>query len=123
MNVVVLVLSHHSIGLVDKGMHSSLRTTSTHMISAATEVRHRYSASVFGRATVGCLTGLAPNNIHRPEVDLLVSKQAAQSALEKPLIINIVEDLKWTPKSIVPAKYLKTSLQHSSDYPCIGRLY
>lgn len=91
-----LVLSHHIIDLVDKGISSSLRMDLIHVISLVTEARHHYSASILERATVGCFLtdhkiGLVPRNIHKPEVDLLVSKQAAQSASKKPLMTSIIE--------------------------------
>lgn len=80
---IALVLSHHRIGLVGKGVCSSLRIVS----------------KVLKRATLGCFLtyhkiGLAPKKIYRHKVDFLVSKQAAESVSEKSLIVIIMEGLK-----------------------------
>ena len=88
-SITVLRLSQYTTAWTTGTFNSSRRDWS-HMISAVASARLRYSAFVLERATRGCFldhqdTRLGPRNTQVPDVDLLSSTLAAQSASWNPL--------------------------------------
>lgn len=79
-------------------------------MSTAMDANHLYSAFVLDLVTFGCfraiqMIGLPPNYTSEPEVDLLVSTQEPQLALEKVLTISYDDGINSIPNSMVPARY------------------
>jgi hypothetical protein len=74
-----------------------------------------YPASVLDLDTVACFLAFYeirfdPTYTAKPPVDLLSSRQPAQSASEKALTIVEEDLLKRNPREIVPRKYLNMRL-------------
>lgn len=80
-----------------KHIPSSLSIDLTHIISAVALAKALYSASVLDRDTVACFFAhqeikFGPKKTAKPPVDLLSSKQPAQSESEK-AVTSVEDDL------------------------------
>jgi hypothetical protein len=108
-------LSHQRHGFFFSFTPSSLRRASTHINSVVAFARDLYSTLVLDLDTVACFLALqetkfGPTNIAKPPVDLLSSRQPAQSVSEKALRYIEGDFIKVIPVFTVSFTYLKIHL-------------
>jgi hypothetical protein len=118
------ILSHNSLAVVGQKIRSSHNRVWIHNISAIALAIALYSTSVLDRETVFCFLALhdirfVPRKMAQPPVDLLSSRDPAQSTSENPLINSNLHFLIFKPTQMELFRYLSIRFI-ATQYAIVG---